>query len=147
MSQVFFLIVGEGPDRPGLENLCKDLGLQSQVIFLGKRIDIPAILCASDIGVLSSKSESFSNAVVEYMAAGVPVVATDVGGVREAVDEAVNGYVVPTGNYKQLAEQIVEVVCSGAMKQMGENSRTVSSKMFTLDKMIDETQKMYIGKV
>lgn len=138
-----FLIVGEGPERSGLEDLCKDLGLQSQVIFLGKRTDIPQILCASDVGVLSSKSESFSNAVVEYMAAGLPVVATDVGGVREAVDDGINGFIVPVGNSALMGKHITELLNTNSMDRMGQESRQRCIERFALKSMVEKTGYLY----
>lgn len=140
---VRFLVVGEGPERPALEALCADLSLQSQVKFLGKRTDIPLLLSASDVGALSSKSESFSNAVVEYMAAGLPVVATDVGGVREAVDEGINGYVVVAGNWQDLAEKTLAVLARDNVKQMGERSCMSANERFSLMQMIEKTQQLY----
>jgi len=75
-----FLLVGDGPFRDELEKLAGELGIQSQVRFLGDRRDIPAILASMDVSVVASASESLSNVMLESMAAGVPVVATAVGG-------------------------------------------------------------------
>jgi glycosyltransferase involved in cell wall biosynthesis len=82
-SNVEFLLVGDGPLRPQLERQAADLGLQSRVSFLGDRRDITAILASIDLSVVPSASESLSNVILESMAAGVPVVATDVGGNSE----------------------------------------------------------------
>ena len=138
-----FLIVGEGPERPALEDLSKVLGLQSQVHFMGKRTDIPQILSASNVGVLSSKSESFSNAVVEYMAAGLPVVATDVGGVREAVDDGINGFIVPVGDSVLMGKRIVELLHAHSINEMGQESRQRCTERFTLSSMVEKTELLY----
>jgi glycosyltransferase involved in cell wall biosynthesis len=139
-----FILVGNGPEQATLQSISSDLGIDRVVYFLGMRHDIPEILGASDIGVLSSKSESFSNAVVEYMAAGLPVVATDVGGVREAIEDGVTGYVVPAGDWKQLAKQILEVMSSGCMRKMGEINKIISNEKFSLVKMIETTEIIYL---
>ena len=68
------------------------------------------LLFASDIGVLSSKAEGFANAILEYMAAGLPVVATDVGGVREAIRRRRNGLLVPSGDDEKMAEGIIRLL-------------------------------------
>ena len=79
---VEFVLVGDGPLRPELEREAESLGLKAQVSFLGDRQDIPAVLASLDVCVLPSSSESLSNAILESMAAGVPVVASRVGGNR-----------------------------------------------------------------
>ncbi len=86
-----FIVVGEGPERERLELLTAELGIAPLVRFLGKRLDVQEILGCLDIGVLSSNSESFSNSIVEYMAASMPVICTDVGGAREAVEDGETG--------------------------------------------------------
>jgi glycosyltransferase involved in cell wall biosynthesis len=80
LSNVEFLLVGDGPLRPELEREASALGLQGRVQFLGDRRDIAAVLASADVSVVPSASESLSNVMLESMAAGVPVVATDVGG-------------------------------------------------------------------
>ena len=82
-----FLLVGDGPLRPGLETMAAELGIAGKVTFTGERHDIPAILSSMDVSVLISSSESLSNVILESMAAGVPVVATDVGGNPELVSD------------------------------------------------------------
>ena len=100
---VEFLLAGDGPLRPELERLAVRLGLNGRVLFLGDRRDIPAVLAALDILVVPSCSESFSNVILEAMAAGVPVVATRVGGTPELVWEGETGLLVPAGSDEALA--------------------------------------------
>lgn len=138
-----FVIVGDGPDKSNLESLCRDLGLNSVVRFLGKREDVSTLLSCMDIGVLSSSSESFSNAILEYMAAGLPVVCTDVGGAREAVEDCVNGFVVPKGDHKQMAERIIEIIESKSFVKMGEKGREKAVVVFSSDRMINSYQNLY----
>ncbi len=88
------VVVGDGPERASLERIAAELGLSSAVEFLGARNDVPSILAAVDVLVLSSDDEGFPNVLLEAMDAGRPVVATDVGDVREVVRDETTGYVV-----------------------------------------------------
>ncbi len=101
-----FLIVGEGEDRPRLEALRAELGLDAAVRLLGARTDVPELLHVFDVGVLSSHFESFSNSILEYLAADLPVVVTDVGGAREAVRDGEEGFVVPARDPEALASAL-----------------------------------------
>jgi len=105
-----FIVVGEGDERGKLEALCAELGLTDRVMFLGRRSDVMDILPAFDVGVLSSDSESFSNAVVEYMAAGLAVVATDVGGCREALNDSPAGRLVPPDDSEALGKALAHLL-------------------------------------
>ena len=138
-----FLVVGNGPELQKLKNFSATLGIASTVVFLGARNDIPNVLTACDIGVLSSSSESFSNAVVEYMAAGLPVVTTDVGGAREAVDDGINGYIVPVGDGDKMGKRIVELLESDRTVEMSQESRRRSSERFALKSMVSKTEHLY----
>ncbi len=142
-----FLIVGSGTELPQLKALSSELGIDRAVDFLGARQDIPLILAASDVGVLSSLSESFSNALVEYMAAGLPVVTTDVGGAREAVDDGVNGYVVPVGNWDEMGKRLVDLFQSGRIMEMGDESRRRSKERFSLSAMVQKSERLYISSI
>src|SRR5262249_6818156 len=85
LPNVEFVLVGDGPLRASLEKYAAELGLGKSVIFLGERRDIPAVLASMDVAVLTSESEGLSNAILEAMAARLPVVAYDVGGNGELV--------------------------------------------------------------
>lgn len=139
-----FLIVGEGTERVALEKLAVELGLEEQVLFLGRREDVADILKLFNVAVLSSHSESFSNAIIEYLTARLPVVCTDVGGVREAVKDGVNGFVVPIGVHERLGERVVEILDSGAAAEMGRQSRATVEKFFGLQAMRIATERIYI---
>ena len=97
------MIAGAGPQRTDLEMLATRLGVRSNVRFLGLRDDIPELMAAADALVLSSAWEGSPNVVLEAMAAALPVVATDVGGVRELVETGRTGFVVPPRRPKDLA--------------------------------------------
>jgi len=104
-----FLVIGDGPQRPAIEQQIADLQLGPVFRLLGSQEAIAPYLQAMDIAVLSSESEGFSNSILEYMAAGLPCVATEVGGNREALGDAA-GAIVPPGDAKGLAEGILNLV-------------------------------------
>lgn len=105
-----FIIVGDGEERDRLKRLSHELGLEDSVKFLGRREDVVNIINTFDIGVLSSYSESLSNSVIEYLAAGLPVVCTNAGGCDELVETGVNGFLVPKGDYQKMAEVILRIM-------------------------------------
>lgn len=141
---VRFVIVGEGSERQHLDSVVRNLGIEKRVVFLGRRTDIPYVLSSFDIGVLSSSSESFSNALVEYLAAGLPIVTTDVGGANDIVMEGVNGYIVPVGDYAALAEKIIAVLSRGA-GDMGAVGRSIAEKRFAIATMVSNTENLYLN--
>jgi glycosyltransferase involved in cell wall biosynthesis len=100
------VVVGSGPTRPALEALASSLGIASSVRFAGLRPQTPSFHFLFDVSVLCSTSEGFPNTLVEAMAAGRPIVATDVGGVSDAVRHDENGLLVPPGDPDALARAI-----------------------------------------
>lgn len=142
-----FVVVGEGPERERLEQLAAENGIASLVCFLGKRLDIAEILGCMDIGILSSSSESFSNSIVEYMAAGMPVVCTDVGGAKEAVEDGINGYVVPSGDYELMADKIVTILESEDLVLLGQNCREKAEVQFSLSAIMGQYGQFYEREV
>jgi glycosyltransferase involved in cell wall biosynthesis len=139
-----FIVVGEGPERKGLEELSREVGLDRAVLFLGRRQDIPSILNMLDIGVLSSQSESFSNALMEYLAAGLPVVCTDVGGCRELVCDGRNGFVVPNGDPKALAGGILNILRNPNCVTSGEANRRIVKEKFSMEAILRSYEDLYL---
>jgi glycosyltransferase involved in cell wall biosynthesis len=104
--QVKFVLIGDGKKRTEFEAKVSALGLQSNFLFLGSRQNVPEILACCDIAVLPSQAEGFSNALLEYMAMGLPTVATDVGGNPEVIENGVNGLLVKPNHPAALADAI-----------------------------------------
>ena len=104
-----FVFVGDGPCRTKLEQLAAQRGVGHRVRFLGERDDVPALLAAADLFVLPSRTEAFPNSVMEAMAAGLPVIASGVGGILELVEDGVSGVLVPPGDPIALARAIAHV--------------------------------------
>ena len=139
-----FAIAGEGELMEGLRELAGQLGIQDDVFFLGRCDRVADLLFASDIGVLSSKAEGFANAILEYMAAGLPVVATDVGGAREAISEGETGFVVASGDDKQMAERIIELLNDPKRaRAMGERGKSFVAERFSCDRHLQNTLELY----
>jgi glycosyltransferase involved in cell wall biosynthesis len=111
-----FLIVGDGPLRSELETQAEQLKLFPAILFAGLRMDIPALLSAFDVFVLSSRWEGLPNAVLEAMASERPVVATAVDGVRGVVTSEKNGLLVPSGDAPALAEACLQLVSDSDMR-------------------------------
>ncbi len=138
-----FILAGDGPLRPELEREAADLGIGDRVRFLGDRRDITAILASVDVSVLPSASESLSNAILESMAAGVPVVATRVGGNPELVTDD-RGLLVPPGDADALASAIECLLQNRAMRaEFGRNGRNFAQSNFTLAAMRKRHEELY----
>jgi len=138
-----FLLVGEDRGiQKELEQRVSRLGIDQSMRFLGRRNDIPELLAASDISVLSSHEEGFSNVILEAMAAGLPVVATDVGGNREAVVDGVTGWLARPRDPKALAEKILDLL-NDEKKAVawGRRGQQRVKKHFTIDRMVEA----YVG--
>lgn len=141
---VHVVIVGEGEEREKLEALTVSLGLSGTVHFLGSRTDVPRLLKASDVGVLSSSSEGLSNAIIEYMAAGLPVVCTAVGGNPELVTDNVNGYVVRVGDSEAMAAAMKELLSNpDRARELGLRGRAVADELFDASRCVARTQSFY----
>ena len=103
------VLAGEGPERASIEAEVKKLRLSAHVTMLGQRQDVPRLLAASDLSLLSSRSEGIPLTLIEAMAAGVPVVATNVGGVSEVVEADHTGLLAPAGDEHELAAAVLRV--------------------------------------
>lgn len=137
------LFAGDGPLRPELERRADELGLRDAVQFLGDRRDIRAVLASLDISVVPSASESLSNVVLESMAAGIPVVATDVGGNRELLADG-RGLLVPPDDEAALAAAIEHVRNEpGLGCVLAQNARSFAEQNFTMDLMRRRHEELY----
>jgi glycosyltransferase involved in cell wall biosynthesis len=139
-------IIGDGPLRADLEAQAMDLGLLPDgVRFLGERSDVPSLLKASDAFVLpTAVREGLSLSVLEAMATGLPVVATDVGGNREVVENDETGLLVPPGDVSGLAAAMQRIVeAPGQARAWGEKARAKVFARFTLDRMVREYEHLY----
>jgi sugar transferase (PEP-CTERM/EpsH1 system associated) len=138
------LIAGGGSLRGALESQSRSLGLEDQLTFLGARLDVQNVMAAFDTFVLSSTSEGLSNTILEAMASGVPVVATDVGGARELVVPGETGLIVPPADPARLADAIDELGSDLERRaRMSRNARDRATTTFGLDTMIRNYEAFY----
>ena len=136
------LLAGAGPMEQPLRALVKELQLEESVYFLGTLSDVRPLLAASDCKVLASAAETFSMAMLEAMAMGVPVISTEVGGAGEAIDDGVSGALVPAGDPEQLARRAVDILSDDALrKRMGASARKTVIERFRQELMIDKSAK------
>jgi len=140
-------IIGDGPLRGELEALAESLGISAQVSFLGVRHDVPALMSACDVFVLSSAWEGFGLVVAEAMACERIVVATDSGGVKEVVGEA--GFLVKPRDSEALSNAIAQALClpDSERKTMGETARKRVIDRFSLAATADRYLAVYRGEV
>jgi len=139
-----FLLAGEGELLSRVRAESEAAGIGQSLFFLGRCEKLAQLLAVSDVCVLTSRSEGFSNAILEYMAAGRPVVATDVGGAREAVLEGETGYVVPAGDDQMMAERIVLLLRDPEKaRNMGQTGRVFVEENFSCESQLRKTEGLY----
>ncbi|MDI6642077.1 MAG: glycosyltransferase family 4 protein [Elusimicrobiota bacterium] len=144
IPNVLLLLVGDGDRKEYLKNLSKQLRIDENVIFTGKRKDIDNILHASDLFVLSSVSEGFGRSAVEAMACRKPVVATKVGGLSEVVKDGITGRLVQPRNPQALAKAIIEILLDKRKAEnMGIAGRKRTEELFSIERNVNKTQEIY----
>jgi glycosyltransferase involved in cell wall biosynthesis len=138
------LLAGDGPERARSEQRVRTMGMANAVRFLGVRSDVPALLEAADLLVHPSLEEGFSNAVLEAMAAGRPVVATSVGGNAEAVVDGDTGLLVAPADPPALASAAIWLLRHPAeARAMGESGRARVTRHFEIDRMVRGYERLY----
>jgi len=149
VPQVRFLIVGDTKIhhdyRDGLKRLAVTLGLQDRVIFTGFRLDVPELLAALSVSVLPSLGlEGLSNSLLESLAAGLPVVATRVGGTPEIIEDGVNGLLVPPADPEALAGAICRLLNDrGLARMLGQAGRQRVRSRYSLEQAVNTTERLY----
>lgn len=138
------LLVGDGPTRSACETQVARLALGGAVRFLGTRHDVPHLLALATVAVHPSFEEGFSNAVLEAMSAGLPVIATDVGGNSEAVVDGVSGRIVPPRDASAIFESVSDLFGSPERaKRMGETGRRSVEDRFSMSVMVRHYESLY----
>jgi glycosyltransferase involved in cell wall biosynthesis len=138
------LLVGDGPLRGDVHQLATHLGLGHRVEFLGSRHDVPEILASAHVVVLATRSEGLPISILEGMRAGLPVVATDVGGVPETIHHGENGFLVPRSDVPSLREALQRLIDDGGLRdRFGVASRARYEAEFTAQRMYEQTRAVY----
>jgi len=139
-----FLLAGDGEMRAFFEEQVRTAGLARMFIFLGHRTDIPQLLSCCDIGVLTSRSEGLPNAVLEYLAAGLPVVATAVGGVPEIIENGVHGLLIPPDNPGALSTAILRLMKDEQLRErLGKAGRERVETRFNFSRLLASVKRIY----
>jgi len=139
-KDITFLLVGDGPKLE--EN--KNLAASERIIFSGERNDVESLIDICDIGVLSTYTEGISNSILEFMALGKPVVATDGGGTKEIVLDGETGYLVKKESPDMLKEKILYLLDNNELRnQMGNNAKKNIETKFNIDKMIIDYYNLF----
>lgn len=143
-SDVRFLLAGDGQRRKDFEEQTRRLGIRKHFLFLGRRDDVPRILSCSDIAVLPSKAEGLPNAVLEYLAAGLPTVASRVGGNAEIIEDGKTGLLVPPEDSSALAAAILRLLRNpGVAADLGRHGQDFVAAEFSFERLIEKTDQMY----
>lgn len=139
-----FVVAGEGELTDEMKSLTRELEIEKKVFFMGRCESVPELLSASDVCVLSSKNEGFSNSILEYMAAAKPVVATDVGGAREAIMEGETGFTVSVGDDEKMAARIISLLEDKEKAEtMGKRGKERVVKEFSCAAQLEKTEQLY----
>jgi glycosyltransferase involved in cell wall biosynthesis len=139
-----FVFAGDGDARPQFEEQVANLHLEHQFIFMGRRSDIPDVLASCDIAVLPSKAEGLPNAVLEYMAAGLPTIASRVGGNPELVEDGVTGLLVPPQDIEALSGALLRLLRDPELaRRIGSNGQHLAVENYSFERLIREVDALY----
>ena len=139
-----FLLIGDGPQRTELEAQISEAGLREHVVLTGFRSDVDRLLPHVDVVAVPSFTEGLPNVILEAFCAGVPVVATSVGGTPEVVENGVNGYLVPAGDAASLAQHLLRMLDEGDTAQgMGARGRDYVRRHFHFARQSNEYQRLF----
>jgi glycosyltransferase involved in cell wall biosynthesis len=139
-----FWIFGDGELRRDLEKLAADLKVKNSVVFWGRQGNVRRYMNEMDIGVICSDSEGFSNAIMEYMEAGLPVIATDTGGNPELVRHGVTGLLVAPNDEESLADAMINLIADpGRISGLGYAGRKAVENGYAVADMVEKTRQLY----
>ncbi len=143
-SESHFVLAGEGELKTDLEALAARYGIKDRTHFIGRCTAVPDLLAVSFAGVLTSVAEGFSNSILEYMAARLPVVATNVGGASEAISENETGFLVESDDDKTMANRLIELLENPERaKQFGLRGRQIVEEKFSCAAQLENTLELY----
>jgi N-acetyl-alpha-D-glucosaminyl L-malate synthase BshA len=137
------LFVGDGPDRPAAERLCRELGIFDETRFVGRQEQIEEILAIADIFLLTSDYESFGLAALEAMAAGVPVISTNAGGLPEINVEGVTGYLSEVGDVEEMSRHAIALLSDQNKLQIFKNNAGAHAKRFDIHHIVPQYEELY----
>jgi len=144
-QNIRLLIVGQGEDEDSLKKLSEELGLSEKITWLGRRSDVSELMAASDGYLMSSLWEGLPMVLLEASASALPVVATDVGGNKEIVQESKSGFIVPSSSENELVSAMnsVQNMSLEARLELGSFGRTFVRKTYELDLIVDQWESIF----
>jgi len=143
-----FVFVGNGTERDALVELARACGVSHAVSFAGHSEDVASYLAAADLFALPSRTEAFPNALLEAMAAGLPVVASAVGGIPEIVDDGQTGLLAAAGDPRALADRIARLMRDGQLAaRLGTAARMVVAARFSFERMVSDFDRLYVSQL
>lgn len=137
------VMVGDGPEREPAQRLCQELGILENALFLGNCLDINEILCTADLFILPSESESFGLAALEAMAAGVPVISSNAGGLSEVNKYGFSGFLSDIGDINNMVENALLILESPYILNKFKKQAFEQATLFDEDKIIPLYEKLY----
>ncbi len=137
------LFVGDGPERPAAESLCRELNLCDHMRFVGKQEQMEEILAVADLFLLTSSYESFGLAALEAMAAGVPVISTDVGGLPEININGVTGFLSKVGDIANMSAQAISILENEATLKKFKHAAALQAKKFDIHNIVPQYEALY----
>ena len=147
IHNAYLVVVGDGPENARLHSLAEEFNISKNTVFLGARTDISELIKTFDVFALPSLSEGMSITLIEAMAAGVPVVASSVGGNPEVVQDGLTGYLVPCTSEQELTLRLIECLENGELRtRMGTAAHERARNFFTIEKMVDAYTTLYLKR-
>ncbi|TAH00758.1 MAG: N-acetyl-alpha-D-glucosaminyl L-malate synthase BshA [Sphingobacteriales bacterium] len=137
------LLVGDGPERPGAEEMCREMGICDDVRFVGKQQDMEEIMAVADLFLLPSEYESFGLAALEAMAAGAPVVSTNAGGLPEIIEQGVCGFMADVGDVESMANYALDILMQDNRLNQFKDAARAKAKQFDIHNIIPEYETLY----
>lgn len=137
------MMVGEGPEKEKAERLCQTLGISDKVIFFGNSHEIDKILCFSDLFLLPSITESFGLAALEAMAAGVPVISSNTGGIPEVNINGVSGYLSEVGDIEAMSKNALHILSNPEILRQFKQNAIAESKKFDIHNIVPQYETIY----
>ena len=137
------LLVGDGPERPGAEEMCREMGICDDVRFVGKQQDMEEIMAVADLFLLPSEYESFGLAALEAMAAGAPVVASNAGGLPEIIEQGVCGFMADVGDVESMANYALDILLHDNRLNQFKEAARAKAKQFDIHNIIPEYETLY----
>jgi N-acetyl-alpha-D-glucosaminyl L-malate synthase BshA len=141
------VMVGDGPELEPAEQLVRKLGIEENVIFLGKSNEVDKILCFSDLFLLPSETESFGLAALEAMASGVPVISSNTGGIPEVNIEGVSGYLADVGDVEKMAFKAIEILQDESVLGNFKNNAKKVAKQFDIEAIVSKYELLYFKTI